>query len=100
MRIRAILTALVFCVATGHATEHHEFDLKVKERVGNALAQASRRSDRGASDSVRKRARETAIAAVQAKTGGMSYEYLLVSDPVGKGFLVYAEPTWNEGTII
>jgi hypothetical protein len=92
--------ACLLITATYFASDIHEFDLNTKERVGNALAQASRRADRGASDMVRKRARETAIAALRAKTSGMRYEYLVVNNPIGKGLLVYAEPTWNQGTII
>lgn len=63
------------------------------ERLGNELTRASQSSDRGASDAARKRARETAGAALQGKLFDTRYDYVVLSDPDGKRLLVYALAT-------
>ena len=45
------------------ASEIREFDLKTTERLGNELVRESQRTDRGATNSIQNRAKETAIAA-------------------------------------
>lgn len=75
---------------TTHAAEIREFDLKTIERLGNELTRESQRPDRGATNPVRKRARETAIAALKGKLFNIHYDYVVLNDPDGSGFLVYA----------
>jgi hypothetical protein len=60
------------------------------ERLGNELTRASQSPDRGASDAARKRARETAVAALQGQLFDTRYDYVVLSDPDGKRLLVYA----------
>ncbi|HWM23564.1 MAG TPA: hypothetical protein VNP98_01970 [Chthoniobacterales bacterium] len=50
----------------------------------------SQSPDRGASDLARKRAKETAVAALQGKLFDTRYDYVVLSDPDGSRFLVYA----------
>jgi hypothetical protein len=71
------------------------FDLKTREHLGLELARVSRRADHGASDASRKKAQQTAIAAVRARIMSIPYDYLVVDDPDGHGFLVYVEPRPN-----
>jgi hypothetical protein len=72
------------------AAEIREFDLKTVARLGAELARVSETADRGATTPVRKRARQTAIAAVQGKLFNAPYNYAVLDDPDGSGFLVYA----------
>jgi hypothetical protein len=90
MRIVPLLTAVVLFSASAAAAEIREFDLKALERLGNELIRASQRSDRGATDPVRKQARETAMAALQGKLFDTRYDYVVLNDPDEKGFLIYA----------
>jgi hypothetical protein len=49
------------------------------------------RPDRGATTPIKKRAKETAVSALQGKLyDDVRYEYVVLDDPAGKGFLVYA----------
>jgi hypothetical protein len=90
MRIVPLVIASLFLVSTAFASEIREFDPKTVERLGAQLAEVSQRPDRGASTAVRKRARETAIAALQGKLFNIRYDYVVLADPDGSGFLVYA----------
>ena len=72
------------------AGEIREFDLKTIERLGNELTRVSQTPDRGATNPVRKRAQQTANAALQGKLFNIRYDYVVVDDPDGSGFLVYA----------
>jgi hypothetical protein len=82
---------ILFFSASVFAGEIREFDLKTKERLGNELAQASQRPDRGATSQVRKQAQQTAMAALKGKLSrGVRYDYVVLADPDGSGFLVYA----------
>jgi hypothetical protein len=83
-----LLTLLLFAVSA-LAAEIREFDLKTLERLGNELVRASQRADRGASDPVRKRAVQTAKAAVKNRLFDVTYDAVVLNDPDGKGFLVY-----------
>jgi len=90
--IRIHLPPLICFLATTSifASEIREFDLKTIERLGNELTRVSQTSDRGATNSVRKRAVQTAKAAVQGKLFNIRYDYVVLDDPDGRGFLVYA----------
>ena len=72
------------------AGEIREFSVSTLERLGNELVQTSRRPDRGATDPVRKRAIQTARAALQGHLFNLRYDYVVLNDPDGKRFLVYA----------
>ena len=90
MRAAYITTAVVIAFASAHAAEIREFDTKTIERLGNELTRVSQRADRGATSPVRKRAKQTAIAALQGKLFDIRYDYVVLPDPDGSGFLVYA----------
>ena len=84
-----LLTLLLFAVSAV-AADIREFSVPTLERLGNELIRVGQRPDRGASDPVRKRARETAVAALKGKLFNSSYDYVVLSDPDGKRLLVYA----------
>ncbi|HEV2045678.1 MAG TPA: hypothetical protein VGQ95_03680 [Chthoniobacterales bacterium] len=84
------IVAILFFSATAFAGEIREFDLKTIERLGNELTRVSQTSERGATNAVRKRAKQTAIAALQGKLFDIRYDYVVLGDPDGSGFLVYA----------
>ena len=90
VRIIPLALSVLFCTFTASASEIREFDLKTIERLGNELTRVSRSPDRGATSPVRKRARQTAIAALQGKLFNIRYDYTVLDDPDGSGFLVYA----------
>jgi hypothetical protein len=87
-----LLTSLLFA-ASAFAAEIREFDLKTVARLGREMNRVSQRADKGATDAVRKRARQTGIDAVKSRLFKIRYEYLVIDDPDGSGFLVYAMPT-------
>src|SRR2546428_7564097 len=73
------------------ASEIREFDLKTTERLGNQLVRASKRADRGFTTPAKKRARDTAITALQGRLYDQGrYDYVVLDDPAGNGLLVYA----------
>jgi hypothetical protein len=82
--------SILLCAAAAFAGEIREFDLRTIERLGNELTRVSQRPDRGATTPIRKRARQTAIAALQGKLFNIHYDYVVLDDPDGSGFLVYA----------
>jgi hypothetical protein len=84
------LTLLFAVIATSAASKIREFDLRTLERLGNELVRASQRPDRGATDAIRKRAKETAKAALKGKLFDVNYDAVVLKDPDGSGFLVYA----------
>ena len=87
----AILLALVCLMAPlATASEIREFDVKTLERLGNELTRVSRQPGRGATDAVRKRAKQTAIAALKGRLFKIHYDYVVLDDPDGKRLLVYA----------
>src|ERR1700682_1036867 len=90
MRIVPLIVAIVFLSAAAFAAEIREFDLKTIERLGNELTRVSQTSERGATNPVRKRARQTAIAALRGRLFNIRYDYVVLDDPDGSGFLVYA----------
>ena len=93
LSVRTIVLSFVM-VACGEAifaAEIRQFDLRTTERLGNELVRTSKRPDRGATTAVKKRAKETAAAAVRGKLyDGVRYDYVVLDDPEGSGFLVYA----------
>jgi hypothetical protein len=90
MRLVSLVIATLFAGASAFASEIREFDLKTLERLGNELVRASQRPDGGASDPIRKRAKETAAGALKGKLFDAQYDYVVLSDPDGKHLLVYA----------
>ena len=86
----AILLLLLFISATVATAEIREFNVPTLERLGNELIRASRSPDRGATDPVRKRARQTAMAALKGRLFNIRYDYVVLNDPDGKHLLVYA----------
>jgi hypothetical protein len=90
MRFVPLALTILFPVIATAASEIREFDLKTLERLGNELVRTSQRPDRGATDPVRKRAMQTAKAALKGKLFDVRYDAVVLNDPDGKGFLVYA----------
>jgi hypothetical protein len=92
MRAVPLLAALLLTKVSAFAavSEIREFDLKTLERLGNELIRASQSPDRGAPDAIRKQARQTAITALQGRLFKIRYDYVVLNDPNGKRFLVYA----------
>jgi hypothetical protein len=100
--VRILLTlSILFFALAAFASEIREFDLKTIERLGAELASVSQTSDRGATTPERKRARETAMAALRGKLYDIHYDYVLLNNPKGSGFLVYAlATTQKKGDIV
>src|SRR5438876_12085778 len=90
--MRPLVVALVIIACSSVlASEIREFDIKTLERLGNELTRVSQTPDRGATTPERKRAKQTAIAALKGKLyDGVRYEWVVLDDPIGSGFLVYA----------
>jgi hypothetical protein len=98
----AVILSIFLCVVAAFASEIREFDLKTIERLGNELTRVSQTRDKGATDPVRKRAQQTAQAALHGRLFELRYEtlpgkffdghydYVVLDDPDGSGFLVYA----------
>jgi hypothetical protein len=72
------------------ASEIREFDVKTLQRLGNELTRVSQTPDRGATTPERKRAQQTAKAALRGKLFEIRYDYVVLDDPAGNGLLVYA----------
>ncbi len=85
-----IIVAVVIACSSVFGSDIREFDLKTVERLGNELARLSDTPEKGATSPARKRARETAIAALKGKLFDIPYNYVVLDDPDGSGFLVYA----------
>jgi hypothetical protein len=97
-RLAALLTCFLAAVPM-YAGEIREFDLKTTAQLGREMNRVSQRADKGATDAIRKRAQRTAIDALKGRLFKVHYEFLVVDDPDGSGFLVYAQPT-KPGEII
>jgi hypothetical protein len=89
----AILLLLVLSALSAAAAEIREFDLKTVARLGREMNRVSQQADKGATDAVRKQTQQTAIAALKGRLFKIRYDFLVVDDPDGSGFLVYALPT-------
>jgi hypothetical protein len=85
-----IALGLLFPGGIAFAGEIHEFDIKTIERLGKELTEVSQTRDKGATNPVRKQAKQTAIAALQGGLFKIRYDYVVLDDPDGSGFLVYA----------
>ena len=100
------LVATVFAASsaivpfTASAAEIREFDLKTVARLGRELNRVSQRADRGATDAVRKLAQQTGIDALKGRLFKIRYDFLVVDDPDGSGFLVYAMPASSPSNIV
>ncbi|HEV2045679.1 MAG TPA: hypothetical protein VGQ95_03685 [Chthoniobacterales bacterium] len=90
MRSPPLIIAILFFSVAAFAGEIREFDIKTIERLGNELMRVCQQSDRGATNPVRKRAKQTAVAALKGKLFDIRYDYVVLDDPDGSGFLVYA----------
>jgi len=89
--LRVPLTfSILFCAIAALASEIREFDIKTLERLGNELTRASQTPNRGVTTPERKRAKQTAIAALKGKLFDIHYDYVVLDDPDGSGLLVYA----------
>jgi hypothetical protein len=89
-RIISLVGAILIFAAFAAAAEIREFKVPTLQRLGSELIRASQQTNRGATDPVRKQARQTAMAALRGKLFPRRYDYVVVNDPDGKGFLVYA----------
>jgi len=89
-RVAVLLLVLSISATVAAAGEIREFSVPTLERLGNELIRQSRSPDRGATDPVRKRARQTAMAALRGKLFNLRYDCVVLNDPDGKRFLVYA----------
>jgi|ERR1017187_4166674 hypothetical protein len=90
MRIVPLVLLIVLFSEAAFASEIREFDLKTIERLGNELIQVSQQPDRGATNAIRKRAKQTAMEALRGRLFNIRYDYVVLDDPDGSGFLVYA----------
>lgn len=89
-RVALIVLSILSYSFTAFAGEIREFDIKTIERLGNEMTRLSQTRDQGATDPTRKRAKQTAIAALRGKLFNIRYDYVVLDDPDGSGFLVYA----------
>jgi hypothetical protein len=92
MKIFYVAIALgLLAITSALASEIREFDLATTQRLGRELARVSQTPNHGATNAVRKRAIEAAKAALQGKLfRDVLYDYVVLDDPDGSGFLVYA----------
>src|SRR5438445_10131553 len=89
MRLLILAVVIIGCSSV-FGSQIREFDLKTVERLGAELSRLSDTPAKGATTPARKRARDTAIAALKDKLFHISYHYVVLDDPDGSGFLVYA----------
>ena len=91
MRAAYAIAATLLGLCAAGAAEIRQFDHRTTERLGNQIVEASKRADRGANTAAKKRAKKTAAAALRSELyDGVRYEYVVIDDPAGSGFLVYA----------
>jgi hypothetical protein len=91
MRFVSLVLTLLIAPLAAFASEIREVDLKTTARLGNELVMASKRTDRGFNTPAKKRAKETAVAALRDRLyDQVRYDYVVLGDPTGKGLLVYA----------
>src|SRR5687767_6717591 len=93
MRSVPLLLTLLLSAASATAGEIREFDLKTVARLGREMNRVSQRADKGAANAIRKQAQQTAISVLKGRLFKIRYDFLVVDDPDGTGFLVYAMPT-------
>src|SRR5205085_8212214 len=100
MRPLILAVAIIAC-SSALASEIREFDIKTLQRLGNELTRVSQTPDRGATTPERKRAKQTAMAALKGKLFDVHYDYVVLDDPDGSGFLVYAlATTQKKGDVV
>jgi len=92
MRIAPLLSAILSFAIPAFAGEIREFDLKTVAQLGREMNRVSQRPDKGATNDIRKQAQRTAIATLKGRLFKIRYDFLVVDDPDGSGFLVYAMP--------
>jgi hypothetical protein len=90
MRALHLVAAMSTLCVSAFGSEIREFDLKTIQRLGNELTRVSQTPEKGATTPTRKRAVQTAKAALQCKLFNIRYDYIVLDDPDGSGFLVYA----------
>jgi len=90
VRFALFAIATLFSLSSAFAAEIREFDIKTIEKLGNELSRVSQTAGSGSTSPVRKRAKQTAIAALRGKLFNIHYDYVVLDDPDGSGFLVYA----------
>jgi hypothetical protein len=90
---RATILLLILSTGLAFAAGIREFDLKTTAQLGRELNRVSQRPDKGATNDVRRRARQTGIDAVKSRLFKVRYDFLVVDDPDRNGFVVYAMPT-------
>ena len=93
MRFVPLVLAILLTSSSVFASEIREFDLKTVAQLGREMNWVSQRADKGATDAVRRQAQQTAIAALKGRLFNIHYDFLVVNDPDGSGFLVYAMPS-------
>jgi hypothetical protein len=89
MRPLLAASAIIFC-SSAFGSQIREFDVKTVSRLGAQLARLSDTIDKGATSPARNRARDTANAVLKGKLFEIPYKYVVLDDPDGRGFLVYA----------
>src|SRR4030095_13401752 len=89
MRPLVVVIASIVC-SPAFGSQIREFDLKTVSRLGAQLARLSDTAEKGATTPARNRARDTAVAALKGKLFDIPYKYVVLDDPDGSGFLVYA----------
>jgi hypothetical protein len=102
MRFAPVIIAILISASSAFA-EIREFDLKTIERLGNELTRESQRPDGGATSPIRKRAKQTAMQAVLPRLNGAygpKYNFEVLNEPDGSGFLVYALATFRDRSSI
>jgi hypothetical protein len=91
MRLASTIALLLFGMIGARSAEIRQFDHRTTEKLGNQLVAASKRADRGVTTPAKRRAKQTAVAALKTKLfDEVRYEYVVLDDPAGSGFLVYA----------
>ena len=100
MRFVHLFVTLAFSLGSAVAGEIREFDLKTVAHLGREMNRVSQRADKGATGAVRKRAQQTGINALKGRLFKIHYEFLVVDDPDGSGFLVYAMPASSPTNIV
>jgi hypothetical protein len=89
MRPLIAIATILFC-SSAFGGQIREFDLKTVSRLGARLARLSDTAEKGATTPARKRARDTAVAALKGKLFDIPYRYGVLDDPDGSGLLVHA----------
>ena len=90
MRALHLVAAMSTVCVSVLGSEIREFDLKTIQRLGNELTRVSQTSEKGATTPTRKRAKQAAITALQGRLFNIHYDYVVLDDPEGSGWLVYA----------